>query len=238
MADINLSSLAKQVPGCRSPKLDGNVRIPWGFLLHTTGRGVPEKAAKTKKKSIDIAIAIYIDSQNGSNGYKWGGPTYVMAHDGTIHQIAPDNIRTEHCGGPHRQEYLSGTWINKCSPAAVARWNAHWGPRYKSPQELFPSKSPNTDYIGCEMIPIGSGIGGEPMRKGLLFTKAQHDAAIALAKDVGERHGFPGGWAHTPRFVGHEDVQLLDRQDKGGGWDPGFLRMKPYFDFDYVRAGL
>jgi hypothetical protein len=36
-------------------------------------------------------------------------------------------------------------------------------------------------------------------------------------------------------LVGHEDVGLLDRMDKNGGWDPGALRAAPYFDMARVR---
>lgn len=229
----HLSPLAKQVPGVRSPKL-GRARQPWGYLLHTTGGGITDMAKKKKRRPIDVAIEIYIASQNGSEGYKWGGPSYVIDHDGSISQIAPDDIMTAHCGGAHRAEYIDGSWIHKANPAAVAQWFAHWGPRYKHPYQLFPSTSPNVDYVGCEMIPCGDGF-GEPMAPGLRFTKAQHDAAIDLGKDLGARHGWPAGWHRTSRLLGHEDVDILNRMDKLGGWDPGWLRAKPFFDFDYVR---
>jgi N-acetyl-anhydromuramyl-L-alanine amidase AmpD len=74
------------------------------------------------------------------------------------------------------------------------------------------------------------------MRPGLLFTEAQHRALVALGRDLAARHGWPAGWGRTPRLVGHEDVQLLERQDAGGGWDPGALRAKPYIDFEFIRA--
>jgi hypothetical protein len=85
------------------------------------------------------------------------------------------------------------------------------------------------------MIPCGSGF-GQPMRPGLLFTAAQHDGAAELVREMGARHGWPSGWQKTSRLLGHEDVDLLERMDALGGWDPGFLRAAPYFDFDYVRA--
>ncbi len=56
-----------------------------------------------------------------------------------------------------------------------------------------------------------------------------------LCADIGKRHGFPDGWQHTSRLVGHEDVDILERMDSHGGWDPGYLRAQPYFDFRYVR---
>jgi N-acetyl-anhydromuramyl-L-alanine amidase AmpD len=76
------------------------------------------------------------------------------------------------------------------------------------------------------------------MAKGLRFTKAQHDTLIDLAKEISVRHGWPAGWHRTPRLLGHEDVDILNRMDKGGGWDPGSLRSAPYFDFSYVRSHI
>ena len=33
----------------------------------------------------------------------------------------------------------------------------------------------------------------------------------------------------SPRLVGHEDIEPLERWNKQGGWDPGALRVKPKF---------
>lgn len=73
------------------------------------------------------------------------------------------------------------------------------------------------------------------MAPGLRFTTAQHNAVAALGKDLAARHGWPADWHKTGRLVGHEDVDPLNRSDKIGGWDPGWLRSRPYFDFAYVR---
>lgn len=234
------SPLAKRVPGVRDPKKGGVQRKAWGLLYHTTGRGLTDQAKREKRTPLDVAIETYIASQNGSNGYLWGGPNYVMDHDGSVYLMAPEEILTNHAGPGKtntRAKYMDGSWIKLAHPAAVAAWFSQWGPRYKHPYELFPSKSPNVDYIGIEMIPCGSGF-GEPMRPGLLFTKAQHDVAVDLAQEVGDRYGWPKGWYRTPRLVGHEDVDILNRMDKLGGWDPGFLRAKPFFDFDYIRGNI
>lgn len=231
-----LSPLARQVPGVRDPAL-GRVRTVWGVLLHTTGGGVTDVAKKKGIQPIDEAIDVYIASQNGSNGYKWGGPHYVIEHDGTIHQVAPDNILTAHAGGPHRAQYLDGSWVPKVSHATALQWVSRH-PLVANPYQPFPSTSPNDDYVGIEMIPIGDGFGGAPMAAGLRFTLAQHDAAIQLARDIGARHALPLGWGATARLTGHEDVDPIERSDAGGGWDPGFLRASPYFDFAYVRRGV
>lgn len=230
----NYSPLAARVPGVRDPKLARDRGSPWGVLLHTTGRGIVAQAQKEKREPIEVALDVYIDSQNGSNGYLWGGPAYVIDHDGKRYQIAPDNALTAHAGGGNREAYLTGHWTAKCSGAALAAWRAKW-PTYQHPYALFPSKSPNHDYVGIEIIPVGAGF-GLPMRPGLLFTKEQHESAAELAADIAKRHAFPVGWQKTSRFLGHEDVDILNRMDSHGGWDPGFLRAQPYFDFAYVRS--
>lgn len=236
MTDTNRSALAKQVTGVRDPKT-ARIRKIFGYLLHTTGGGVTDVAKKHHELPIDVAIRVYIASQNGSNGYFWGGPHYVIDHDGKPYQVAPDDALTAHAGGPHRPQYFDGSWRARF-PTATAQWDAKWGPRFKHPYQLFPSTSPNDDYVGCEMIPIGDGFGGAPMRPGLRFTKAQHDTAIALGIDLAQRHALPAGWEKANRLVGHEDVDPIERSDAGGGWDPGWLRAAPYFDLDYVRRGI
>ncbi len=233
--DINRSPLAVQVAGMRDPAT-AKRRAPWGLLLHTTGRGVTSLAAKRGEAAIDVAIRVYRDSQNGSNGYKWGGPHYVLDHAGTFHQIAPDDAKTAHAGGSDRAKYLSGDWENEASLEVVQRWHEQW-PHLRNPYDLFPSKSPNDDYVGVEMIPCGAGL-GKPAGPGLLFTTAQHDAIAPFARDLARRHGWPGDWHRTGRLVGHEDVQPIERDDAHGGWDPGWLRAAPYFDFERVRTSL
>lgn len=196
-----------------------------------------DQAKREGRKPIDVAIETYIKSQNGSNGYLWGGPAYVIDHDGTIYQIAPDEAVTAHAGGGNRGSYVDGSWVSKVSPATLAQWRKQW-PTMKHPYSTFPALSPNDSYVGCEMIPIGDGFGGSPMAPGLRFTKAQHNAAIALGRDLGARHGWPTGWARTSRLLGHEDVDPIERSDSGGGWDPGALRALPYFNFAFVRQGI
>lgn len=247
--DQNRSPLAVQVTNVRDPK-DGWLREPWGFLLHTTGGGITDAAVydqKTRAKlptrlnPLDVAIKAYVAAQNGSNGYLWGGPGYVIEHDGTIHQLAPDNLNMQHAGGQNRPRYFDGSW-ESVYPVTTKRWHEVWSP-IKHPYALFPSTSPNHDYVGCEMIPCGDGF-GTPMAPGLRFTQAQHDAAAALARDCAARHAWPVDWQNGPRLVGHEDVDPLNRsyhqygREPEGGWDPGFLRPNPYFDFTYVRASI
>lgn len=231
----HISPIAVQVAGARNPA-DRRIRQPWGLLLHTSGSGVTDKARKTNRTPLEVALEVYIAYQNGAAGYTWGGPGYVIDHDGTIHQIAPDDAKTEHAGSNNRPKYFDGSWETK-NRAATHFWKQKWAPRYAHPYMLFPTTSPNIVYIGAEMIPCGDGF-GVPMRPGLRFTKAQHNAAIRLAVDCGTRHGWPAGWMGTSRLLGHEDVDPLERSDTGGGWDVGALRERPYFDFLYVRNAV
>ena len=244
---LSYSPLAKRASNMRS-LADARYRVVYGVLVHTTGGGVTDACIYEKMKGkrrrrkeplnpLTVAVDIYRASQNGSNGYKWGGPTYVIPHDGTPYQLAPEEVFTNHCGGPNRTFYRNGAWINKVSPITVAKWNAQWGPKFDDPYDLFPSKTPNRDYVGIEMIPCGDGL-GEPRAKGERFTKLQYESLIDLLRDIAARHGFPAGWQRSSRIVGHEDVDPITRHDKGGGWDPGFLRNAPYFDFNYVRQSL
>lgn len=235
---LSYSLLATTVAGVRDPKL-ARTRKPWGFLLHTTGGGITSKAKREGRKPIEVALEYYISSQNGANGYTWGGPAYVIDHDGSIHQIAPDEAVTHHAGGTNGASYRSGAWTGQVSAATVEHWKKRW-PTFAHPYSFFPSSSPNTDYIGCEMIPIGDGFGGKPMRPGLRFTQAQHDAAVRLGLELALRHGWPPDWSSSKRgrLLGHEDVDPIERHDANGGWDPGFLRAAPYFDFDYVRRNI
>lgn len=237
---MNVSPLATQHPHRQADIV--RREAVFGLLVHTTGGGILTRARKTGKTPLDVALAYYHGSQNGSNGYMFGGPGYVLGHWGELHQIAPDDVRTHHAGHNHRDEYLSGRWTSMCSLDTVARWRAQW-PGKKSPQHLFPSSSPNMDYVGLEMVPLGPGYGPPPMAKGLRFSREQHDQVIELARDLAQRHDWPKGWNRTPRLLGHEDVCIVrnppyGRSNSGGGWDPGFLRAEPYFDFTYVRTAL
>lgn len=241
MPTLSYSPLATRAPGVRDPVANGIVRRkPWGLLVHTTGGGVTRQARagwRGLHAPIDVALAIYIDYQNGAAGYFWGGPGYVLDHDGGLYQIAPDEARTEHAGSGNRPLYHSGAWEHRVSAQVVAQWRKAW-PGRKHPYSMFPATTPNVDYLGLEMIPIGDGFGGPPMRAGLRFTRAQHDKVAQLGLDRAAHHGWPKGWERTGRLLGHEDVDPIERNDTLGGWDPGFMRQLPFFDFEYVRAGI
>lgn len=223
-----------QVKGVRSTAKAPR-RNPFGICLHTTGSGVTKMAGARKEKPIDVALRVYIGMQNGAEGYLWGGPSYVIDHDGVVYQIAPDWVQTAHAGSSNRPAYLNGAWKSRISQTALRHWSGQWGNLYSNPYGLFPSKSPNTDYVGIEMIPVGNGF-GTPAKPDLLFTEAQHVNVAKLCREIGDNNKFPSGWETTSRLVGHEDIAPIERSQKAGGWDPGYLRDKPHFDFPRVRA--
>jgi hypothetical protein len=80
------------------------------------------------------------------------------------------------------------------------------------------------------------------MRAGLLFTSVQHETIARLVWDIAQRHGWPRHepWWRSTRLLGHEDITPLSRSlpDRNGGWDPGALREKPYWDWNVVCAYL
>lgn len=226
------SPLAMASVGDTSAAAHGARKAPvHGLVVHTTGSGVPAKAARTNRDPLEVAIEIYARGPNAAH--------YVIGHTGKIAQILPDDVIGWHVGGgaDKREAYLSGAWRQKCSTAAVAAWDRAW-PGKKSPQHLFPGTSVNAIYVGVELIPCGAGRGLPSPTSGGLYTESQYLALIALGIDLAGRHSWPADWASGARLVGHEDVGLIDRHDAGGGWDPGARRAVPRFDFPRVRAAL
>lgn len=206
------------VPGIRFQRIK-----PWGLAVHTTGDGVVEKAQKEGKEPFDVALAYY----------KTGFIThYVVNYDGKITQLMPDNYKGAHIGikKEERLKFLSGAWEKDFEGTPVLElWKKRW-PDFKSPQHLYPTKSPNTCYLGCEMVPLGT-----PRDNGLWFTDDQHQAIIDLWNDRAAFHEWEG---KRGQLIGHEDVAAYSRWQKSGGWDPGALRLEPRFDWDHIRAGI
>jgi len=224
MANLR-SALANWLPAKRKRRRSMK---PFGLLVHTSGRGVVARAERERVPPGALALAWY---------RRKSGVHYFVDYDGTITQMLEDDRRGAHVGVSllQRASYLSGRWLlsKKISREAFMFWKARW-PRYKSPQHLYPTSSPNSCYIGVEMVPLAER--DEDTR--LWFTEAQHEAVRDLALDLAERHQWPEGWMETPRLVGHEDISAFTRWDGKGGWDPGAMRLKPRFDWGRVtRSG-
>lgn len=240
------------IPSARRTAPPYRRAVIYGVCLHTSGRGVLYDAKQRGCTPLQAALDVYRRAQDGSLlGYPWGGPHYVIDTDETVVQLAEESIVTVCCGSPDRAVYLHPdmhAWKSRCSSELVHLWEQTWGVN-RNPYLLFPSHDPNLDYVNIEMIPLAQpredrtneGIAGA-----LLFTDGQHDVAARLVRAIADAYGIPivaasseGGLPRiTPRLVGHEDLQPIARGDAGGGWDPGWLREKPYFDFARVREAV
>lgn len=193
--------------------------VPFGVCVHTTGSGVPRKAAAEGRDPLDVAVEIY--SRAGQPF-----PHYVMGYSGRLIAIADEDDRAAHVAIPllQRAAYASGAWRKLVGKEPLVLWDARW--RLRSPLGLFPSRRPNDCYIGCEMIPLL-----KPLPDGSLFTDAQYSRLADLLLDVERRHKIhlEGG-----RLVGHEDVNPLARWTHKAGYDPGSLSTSPVFRWDLV----
>ncbi len=73
------------------------------------------------------------------------------------------------------------------------------------------------------------------------FSNDTIKTAAALAEDILQRHSrfvtTPRSRDYTrivghPCLPGHEDVAPLKRWNRGGGWDPGAIRLHPRFSWE------
>lgn len=226
------SNVAIQSPHFKKGPLDrGKV---WGLMIHTTGSGIVEQALKHNADVLDWCVSYYMKPESYS-------PGYVIGYDGTIVQISSDLDITYHCGlaSADRKILLSRDWRNKLAKPFVESWDNWWGPNYTAPGQLYPSKSPNSDYIGVEVPPLPAGERPTDWTANTRYTLAQHDACVKLFHDIAARHSIPKyskGRFDRRRLLGHEDVNPITRSNSKGGWDPGHHRKEPWFDFDYVLA--
>ena len=219
-----------------------------GLCIHTTGSGLPARAHKHGLYPTILAVEHYLGTH---------GPPYVCGWRGSaggdLIQLANESVRSNGVGtmeqwkngklhkgqrNSERGEY-KGSWEKDLPKTLVKRLKAMF-PGMKSPLRLLPA-APNSCMVQMEMIPcvywVGKKkiVGAKPMRKGLKFTEAQHDTVAFLAVDLAERNNWPDGWWLTPRLGTHAMFTPISRSNSGGGWDPGVLRAKPFFDLNYVR---
>lgn len=198
---------------------------PYGVCVHTTGRTIVERALKAGKNPIDEVIAYYQADWKSH---------YVIGWGGDIFQFFPDTYRGAHIGvsPAERKRYLSGAWLVDFKDAVgLELWRKRW-PLYTSPQHLFPGASPNGAYLGVELVPLLDE------HDGLWYSADQHQAVVDLCHERAFYHGWPAGWFTTGSLCGHEDLDAYARWDKGGGWDPGGLRLRARFDWSFVRSAL
>lgn len=212
----------------------------YGGVTHTSGRGLPSKAADRGMSPLDLAVRYYTGSHGCNYICGYGG---IAA--GELLQIASDFEQAKGVGidpkKPETNQWISVTrrdWKSELPPDLLARWRSRW-PGYANPLDLLPgTKRANSCYVHLECIPLTDHwmkeFGVEPHAPGMLFTSAQHESVATWYLDLAKRHRWGGEWWRTPRVLGHEDLTPLSRHTKAGGWDPGWLREKPYFDWDFV----
>ena len=181
-----------------------------GYLVHTTGDGIPKGFIDSKKKDL-LSYAVGVYEKMGDVG-----PHYIISPDGEVAQVRNETKIAWHAGvsGYEREMFLTGNWETDGRTAKeVVKWWKRKHAGVKSPSHLYPAKSPNQDFIGVEMIPAGTYTKNdwEPtLSEGAQlfgrFTIHQYMSLALLSLS-----------AIPTRIVGHEDVNPITRP----GWDPG-----------------
>ena len=223
---LTRSPLAVMTTFPREGLVERSQETPWGVCVHTTGSGVPTAAQRSGRTPLEIATEIYLRPDAPPHFTPF--PHYVIDATGYLLQIADEHIRARHVAisDAERALYKSGGWRSKVSPLGLSLWQDRWGAT-RNPLQLFPSRLPNEDFLGVELIP-----GLRAQTNGSRFTLAQYGRLSALLEDVENRYGLE---LTGSRLVGHEDLSPLTRWNSGGGWDPGLLRQPPTFLTDQLK---
>lgn len=210
----------------------------YGLVVHTTGGGLPASAKDRRIYHTVRAVDYYSQSHGCHYVNGWRGVA-----GGDLLQVANEREQANGVGVGYQRRSIDQGRFEKDLPAAVvAQWRARW-PGVEHPLRLLPgTRTANSCYVHVECVPCVFHHGGRlvtdatPMRLGLRFTQAQHEAVALLACDIARRNGWPmqEKWWRSPRLLGHEDLTPYNRHDKVGGWDPGGMRAAPYFDWDFV----
>jgi len=226
----------------------------WGLVVHTTGAGLPARAYRNGVHVTAEATRWY---QRSHGTHYVVGPNGIQ---GDLIQVANEKERAGGVGTKEtRAAIKAGDWTKGLPPVFVSRWRQWWTDAetdFQTPMDLFPGSNANNVYVHCEMPPVVFYDGsvkrvthepftgqetnwsyGRDLSK-LRFTEAQHDAVVYLALDLARRYDWPTGWWELGRIVGHEDLSPHTRTHKWGGWDPGWQRNQPYFDFGYVISEI
>ena len=212
----------------------------YGLVVHTTGGGLPSKATSKGIYHTAFAVSYYSQSHGCHYVNGWRGVT-----GGDLLQVANEREQANGVGvGDQRRSIDQGRFEKDLPAAVVAQWRARW-PGVEHPLKLLPgTRTANSCYVHVECVPCVFHHGkrlvtdAPPLRPGLRFTQAQHEAVALLACDIARRNGWPvhETWWRSARLVGHEDLTPFNRHDRVGGWDPGGMRATPYFDWGFVYS--
>lgn len=199
---------------------------PWGLLVHSTGNGLAQKALQSGNIA-QTAIDVYSNMKEG--------PAYCIAPDGTLIKFREPNTVSWHAGvsSGDRQDYLTGRWETTVDKKIVDWWKLRW-PGRKSPQHLYPTKSPNECFVGVELIPCGVyqkstwvPLMGTPATPQSRYTAEQYTRLALLYTSLSISFGWPPG---ITRLLGHEDIDPKDRP----GYDPGSYH--GWFSWSLIRG--
>ena len=145
----------KLIPITRRINLPGHgPHNRYGTMIHTTGDGPPSRAHKRQTSPLQEALDYYTKVSTG--------PHFVVGPEGRIVQLRSTREVAWHCKQPgdDRDAYFDGTWEAKVGPKLAAWWHSRW-PGYLSPAHLYPSRYPNEDYFGIEVVPAGTWVAGK-----------------------------------------------------------------------------
>jgi hypothetical protein len=217
----------------------------YGLVVHTTGSGLPAAAKDQGLYHTVHAINYYTRTHgchyvNGWRGVDGGDLLQIANENELAHGVGVTNAKEP--SKDQRRSIELGRFEQDLPPVLVRLWRARW-PGYTDSMALLPgTRTANACYIHVECVPCVYHYNGNlitdtpPLREGLRFTQAQHDAVALLACDIARRNDWPADqrWHRSPRLLGHEDLTPISRHDRNGGWDPGHLRERPYFDWEHV----
>ena len=215
-----LSPLASQVDKPRN--VLGERDQAHCIIVHTTGRGIVDQAAKHGVDPLEHAIAYYLTPNVGF-------AHYLVGWAGEIVQIASEAEPAWQAGWKswERAAYFDGSWRTKWASDYENRvvgvnenhygwWTTRW--RSTSPQHITKDIVP----YGAEHTPNSVGIGIECLWHVGGLTDTQYTALARLCVDVSKRRQFPLYAPPCARMLGHEDLCPCRRTDKKGRpWDPG-----------------
>src|SRR5262245_8329513 len=97
-------------------KHDARTAEVYGVAVHTTGSGVVEKARAKGIDPLERAIQAYTEDEYFAH--------YVVGWDGTVVQIADENVKALHIGfaPAQRASFLDGSWTRTAHDKVVTLW--------------------------------------------------------------------------------------------------------------------